>query len=89
MNRLSVRQILVILREEESGIGREELYRRHQITPGTYRKWKKKYFGLTAQEALRVDELEAENRLLRGFLEGREVDERAVENLVMGAGRSR
>lgn len=89
MNRFSEKRIVGILKRESGGASPEDLCRKHGISLATYREWRTKYAGLSAREARRVNQLEAENRLLRGYLAGQRVDETAVKELVMGCVRSR
>ena len=46
----------------------EDLCREEQISPATYHRWKKKYGGLSVQEAKRLKALEVENAKLKRML---------------------
>ena len=63
-------QIVAILKEADSGLPVNEIWRKHGISSATYYKWKSKYGGLDASELARVKELESENsRLKRMYAE--------------------
>jgi len=46
----------------------EDVCRRKQISPATYYRWKRKYGGLSVNEAKRLKKLEAENTKLKKLL---------------------
>ena len=63
-------QIVGILKEAESGVPVNEVWRKHGVSSATYYKWKSKYGGLDVSELARVKELESENsRLKRMYAE--------------------
>lgn len=69
-SRFTESQIVAILKEADSGLPVNEIWRRHGISSATYYKWKSKYGGLDASELARVKELESENsRLKRMYAE--------------------
>jgi len=57
--------ILVILKQNESGIKVAELCREHGMSQATYYKWRSKYGGMDASLMRRLKELEDENRRLK------------------------
>lgn len=46
--RFSETQIVSVLKEADAGIPIQDLLRKHNISAGTYYKWKSKYGGLEA-----------------------------------------
>jgi putative transposase len=69
-SRFTESQIVGILKEADSGIPVNEIWRKHGISSATYYKWKSRYGGLDVSELARVKELESENsRLKRMYAE--------------------
>jgi putative transposase len=69
-SRFTESQIVGILKEADSGVPVNEIWRKHGISSATYYKWKAKYGGLDVSELARVKELETENsRLKRMYAE--------------------
>ena len=64
-SRFTESQIVGILKEADSGIAVNEIWRKYGISSATYYKWKAKYGGLEVSELVRVKELEAENSQLK------------------------
>ncbi len=58
-------QIMVILKQAESGIPVPELCREHGMANSTFYKWRAKYGGMDASLLTRMKELESENRQLK------------------------
>jgi putative transposase len=58
-------QIMVILKQAESGVPVPELCREHGMANSTFYKWRAKYGGMDASLLTRMKELEAENRQLK------------------------
>ena len=58
-------QIMVILKQAESGIPVPELCRENGMANSTFYKWRAKYGGMDASLLTRMKELEAENRQLK------------------------
>jgi putative transposase len=56
------KQIIAILREQETGARIEEVCGRHGISTTTFYKWKARYGGLEVYEARGLKALEDENR---------------------------
>jgi putative transposase len=72
--RFSEEQIIGVLKEAESGIGVEDLLRKHGISQGTFYRWKSKYGGLDLSEAKRLKQLEEENRRLKRLVADQALD---------------
>lgn len=58
-------QIVLMLREADSGVSVKEVCRKYGISDATYYKWKSKYGGLEVSDVRRMRELEAENSKLK------------------------
>lgn len=58
-------EIIRILREAESGVPVGELLRKHNVSAGTYYRWKSRYGGMEVQQLRRMKELEGENARLK------------------------
>lgn len=58
-------QIVLMLREADSGVSVKEVCRKYGISDATFYKWKSKYGGLEVSDVRRMRELEAENSKLK------------------------
>lgn len=58
-------QIIVILREQETGVPVADLCRKHGVSNASIYKWKAKYGGMDVSEARRLKALEEENARLK------------------------
>jgi len=66
--RFSEEQILGYLKAAEAGTPIPELCRKHGFSDASFYTWRKKYGGLSINEAKRLRELEAENGKLKKLL---------------------
>jgi putative transposase len=66
--RFSEEQILGYLKAAEAGTPIPELCRKHGFSDASFYAWRKKYGGLSVNEAKRLRELEAENGKLKKLL---------------------
>jgi putative transposase len=64
-SRFSNNQILVILKQAETGVPVPQLCREHGISNATFYNWRSKYGGMDASLMARLKELEEENRRLK------------------------
>jgi len=64
-SRFSDRQIVLILKQAESGVPVPEICREHGISIATFYKWRSKYGGMDASLMKRLKELEKENCRLK------------------------
>jgi putative transposase len=64
-SKFSETQIITILKAVEAGKSVRDVCREHEISDGTYYKWKTKYGGMEAADIRRLRELEEENRRLK------------------------
>ncbi len=58
-------EIIRILKEAESGLPIADLLRRHNISAGTYYRWKSQYSGMEVSQLRELKELQAENARLK------------------------
>ena len=66
--RFSEEQILGYLKAAEAGTPVQELCRKHGFSDASFYTWRKKYGGMSVNEAKRLRELEAENGKLKKLL---------------------
>ena len=64
-SRYSEPQILVILRQAESGVPVAELCREHGMSDAPFYKWRAKYGGMDASMVSQMKAMEDENRRLK------------------------
>ncbi|BAU47027.1 transposase [Sulfurifustis variabilis] len=81
-SRFTESQIVAILREAESGVPVNEIWRRHGISSATYYKWKAKYGGLDVAELKRMKELETENARLKRLFAELSLENHALKDLI-------
>ena len=67
-------QIIRILKEAESGIPVADLLRKHNISQGTFYRWKSKFGGMDVSEAKRLKALEEENTRLKRLVAEQALD---------------
>ena len=58
-------QIVLILKEHESGKKVSDLCRKHGISEATFYNWKRKYGGMDTSQLKKLKELEEENSRLK------------------------
>ena len=80
--RFSEEQIIAVLKESEAGAKTEELCRRHGVSPATFCNWRKRYGGMEASEAKRLQELESENAKLKRIVAVQMLDMTAMKELL-------
>jgi putative transposase len=81
-SRFTESQIVSILKESESGIPLDELFRKHGISKGTFYKWRAKFSGMDASALKRLKELEDENRRLKQMYADLSLDHRVLKDIV-------
>jgi putative transposase len=64
-SRYSDSLVMVILKQNETGISVSDLCREHGMSSASFYKWRAKYGGMDASLMKRMKELEDENRLLK------------------------
>lgn len=75
-------QIIRILRDIETCKTVAEGVRKHNITEQTYYRWKKKYGGLSVDDAKRLKELEKENVRLKRVVADQALDIDMLKEIV-------
>lgn len=72
MTRRKPEQIVQLLHQTDGELAKgrviEDICRDQQISPTTYYRWKKKYGGLSVEDAKRLKALEVENAKLKRML---------------------
>jgi putative transposase len=81
-SRFTEEQIVAILKEQEAGLGTEELCRRHAISQQTFYRWKAKFGGLETNDAHRLKALEDENRRLKRLVADLSLDNAALKDVL-------
>ena len=81
-SRFSETQIIGILKESESGIPLDELFRKHGISKGTFYKWRAKFSGMDASALKRLKELEDENRRLKQMYANLSLEHEVLKDIV-------
>lgn len=74
-------EIIRILREAESGVPVGELLRKHNVSAGTYYRWKSRYGGMEVQQLRRLKELEGENARLKRIVADQMLDIDALKEI--------
>lgn len=67
-------EIIRILKEAETGMPVADLLREHNISQGTYYRWKSAYSGMQVNELKRLKELEKENERLKRLVADQALD---------------
>ena len=75
-------QILTALKQAESGLPVNDVYRQIGVSPATFYKWRAKYGGLDASELSRMRELEDENARLKQMYAELSLRARAMEVVI-------
>lgn len=81
-SRFSESQIVGILKEADAGFKVQDLWRKYNISSGTYYKWKSKYGGMEVSDVKRLKELEGENRRLKQMYADVSLENRALKDLI-------
>lgn len=79
--RYNEEEIIRILREAESGVPVGELLRKHNVSAGTYYRWKSRYGGMEVQQLRRLKELEGENARLKRIVADQMLDIDALKEI--------
>ncbi len=74
-------QIILMLKEQEAGIGTQEICRKYGISGATFYKWKSKFGGMGLSDAKRLKRLEDENRRLKGIVADLTLDNRVLKDI--------
>lgn len=63
--RFSDEQIILMIKEQESGVSTREVCRKHGISEASFYKYKSKYGGMELSDAKKLKALEDENNRLK------------------------
>lgn len=81
-SRFSEAQIIEILKQADAGMKVVDLCRRHGISDATFYKWRSKYGGLGVSEAVRLRQLEEENRRLKRLVADQALDIQVLKEVL-------
>ena len=82
-SRFHVEQIVKILREREtSGLPVSSFLRRYGVSRETFYRWRRKYGGLSENEAARLKRLERENARLKVLVADRDLEVEVLRDVV-------
>jgi len=81
-SRFTETQIVEILKEGDSGLPLQDVWRKHGISSATYYKWKARYGGLDVNELKRMKEVETENSKLKRMYADLALENRALKDLI-------
>ena len=81
-SRFSESQIVGILKEADSGVKVQDIWRKYNISSATYYKWKSKYGGMEVSDVKRLKELEGENRRLKQMYADLSLENHALKDLI-------
>lgn len=81
-SRFSEAQIIEILRQADAGMKVMDLCRQHGISGATFYKWRSKYGGLGVSEAVRLRQLEEENRRLKRLVADQALDIQVLKEVL-------
>ncbi|RKS42641.1 putative transposase [Paracoccus pantotrophus] len=79
--RFTEAQIIGMIKEQEAGLPRSELCRKHGLSPATFYKLKAKYGGMDLSDAKRLKQLEDENAQLKRLLADAMLDNVVLKDL--------
>lgn len=66
--RFTEEQIILILRDAETGLAVKDVCRKHGVSEQSFYRWKSKYGGMDVTDARRLKQLEGENAKLKRML---------------------
>jgi putative transposase len=81
-SRFSEAQIIEILKQADAGMKVVDLCRRHGISDATFYKWRSRYGGLGVSEAVRLRQLEEENRRLKRLVADQALDIQVLKEVL-------
>lgn len=80
--RFTEEQIIIIIKEVDSGIPLKEVCRKYGVSSASYYKWKAKYGGMEVSEAQRLRMLESENNKLKRLVADQALDIVALKDIL-------
>ena len=81
-SRFSETRIISMIKEQEAGMPTAEVCRKHGLSPNTFYKFKSKYGGMNASDAVRLRTLEDENAKLKRLLADAMLDNTVLKDLL-------
>jgi putative transposase len=82
-SRFKIETIIQILGEAQiPGVTIAEICRKYGVSRSTFDNWKRKYQGMSAEEAKRIKQLESENAMLKRLLAEKEMDLALAKDLL-------
>jgi putative transposase len=75
-------QIVFALKQAETGVKVEEVFRKMGISEATFYNWKKKYGGLGLSELRRLRQLEEENFKLKQIVADLTLDKQMLQDVL-------
>lgn len=74
-------QVIGILNEAQAGMPVADLLRKHNISQGTFYRWKAKFGGMDVSEARRLKALEEENTRLKRLVADLSLDNQILKDI--------
>ena len=81
-SRFSETQIISMIKEQEAGMPTAEVCRKYGLSPNTFYKFKSKYGGMSASDAVKLRALEDENAKLKRLLADAMLDNVVLKDLL-------
>ena len=80
--RVSVEQIVAVLKQAEAGVPLVELIRRVGIAEQTFYRWKKQYVGLEVDQVRQLKQLQEENARLKRLVADLTLDKVKLQDVL-------
>jgi len=81
-SRFSETQIISMIKEQEAGMPTAEVCRKYGLSPNTFYKFKSRYGGMNASDAVKLRALEDENAQLKRLLADAMLDNAVLKDLL-------
>ena len=81
-SRFSETQIIAMIKEHEAGMPTAEVCRKYGLSPNTFYKFKSRYGGMNASDAVKLRALEDENGKLKRLLAEAMLDNAVLKDLL-------
>jgi putative transposase len=81
-SRFSETQIISMIKEQEAGMPTAEVCRKYGLSPNTFYKFKSRYGGMSASDAVKLRALEDENAKLKRLLAEAMLDNAVLKDLL-------
>tara|TARA_R110002124_G_scaffold65653_1_gene179483 strand:+ start:4462 stop:4695 length:234 start_codon:yes stop_codon:yes gene_type:complete len=73
---------MVVLKENQAGLGAKELCRKHGVSDATFYKSRAKYGGMEVSDARKLEALEAENAKLKKLISEQMMDVSTLQEML-------